>query len=141
MPPTRALGVALVAALVMACGGSSQPAANPSLAAAERLAGNWRLVAFQPSLGLEEPLKGLLEAQLKSLTISFQNGQFTARGPGVDASGRYEVTSASGDSLSGRVFDREGAGYGIFGQFVADQLRFTSTDAPWAGTGLLERAP
>ncbi len=117
------------------------PASDPSQVANQRLAGNWHLLSFQPSLALEEPLKGLLEAQFKSLTISFQNGQFTATGPGIDTSGRYEITSASGDSLNGKVYDRAGAGYGISGQFAGNQFQFTSTDAPWVGTGVLERAP
>jgi hypothetical protein len=140
----KAIGVfslALAVPLLVACGGSSSQPSDPSQAANQRLAGNWHLLSFQPSLALEEPLKGLLEAQFKSLTISFQNGQFTATGPGVETSGRYEITSASGDSFNGRVYDRAGAGYGISGQFVASQLQFTSTDAPWVGTGVLERAP
>jgi len=136
-----AFGLALVASLVVACGGSSGQASDPAQAANQRLGGNWHLLSFQPSLALEEPLKGLLEAQFRSLTISFQNGAFTASGPGVDTSGRYEITSASGDSFNGRVYDRAGAGYGISGQFVGNQLQFTSTDAPWVGTGALERAP
>ena len=35
---------------------------------------------------------------------------------------------------------RAGAGYGITGQFIGTQFRFTSTDSPWAGSGVLERA-
>lgn len=132
----------LVTALCLAgCGGGqgSQPT-DPSAAASQRLQGDWHLVGFAPSLELEAPLKSLLDAQLQTLNISFANGQFTATGPGVDTGGRYEITNASGDSLSGRVYDRAGAGYGITGTFVAEQFRFTSTDSPWAGSGVLERA-
>ena len=131
----------LVAALALVgCGGSqsSQPA-DPTAAASQRLQGDWHLVGFAPSLELEPPLKSLLDAQLQTLNISFASGQFTATGPGVDTGGRYEITSASGDSLGGRVYDRAGAGYGITGQFVANQFRFNSTDSPWAGSGVLER--
>ena len=98
------------------------------------------MVGFAPSLELEPPLKSLLDAQLQTLNISFINGEFTATGPGVDTGGRYEITDASGDSLTGRVFDRAGAAYGITGQFVGNQFRFNSTDSPWAGSGVLERA-
>ena len=132
----------LVAGLCLSgCGGksSSQPT-DPSAAASQRLQGDWHLVGFAPSLELEAPLKSLLDAQLQTLNISFGNGQFTATGPGVDTGGRYEISNASGDSLSGRVYDRAGAGYGITGTFIADQFRFTSTDSPWAGSGVLERA-
>jgi hypothetical protein len=122
------------------CGGQSNQPADPSAAASQRLQGDWHLLSFAPSLALEPPLQSLLDAQLQTLNINFANGQFTAVGPGVDTSGRYEVSNASGDSLSGRVYDRAGAGYGITGTFVASQFRFTSTDSPWAGQGVLERA-
>ena len=137
----RSFGLTLVASLALGCGGhASGPAASPSAAANQRLQGNWRLLGFQPSLELEAPLKGLLDAQLKTLTISFANGEFTAAGPGVDTGGRYEITDAAENSLTGRVYDRAGAAYGISGDFVGLQFRFTSTDTPWAGTGVLERA-
>jgi hypothetical protein len=132
--------VLLLATLASACGGSSgSQVDNPAGVANQRLQGSWQLLGFQPSLELEAPLQGLLDAQLKTLTITFANGQFTASGPGVDTSGRYEISNASGDSLSGRVYDRAGAGYGITGQFIGTQFRFTSTDTPWAGSGVLER--
>jgi hypothetical protein len=89
---------------------------------------------------MEEPLKGLLDAQMQALTLSFSGDQYSAAGPGVNTSGRYQITSAQGDSLSGRIFDRAGAGYGVSGQFVGSQFRFTSEDSPWAGFGVLERA-
>lgn len=127
--------------LLTACGGSgSSQAQDPSAAANQRLQGSWQLLSFQPNLQLEAPLQGLLDAQLRSLSIDFNSGTFTATGPGVETSGRYEISSASGDSLAGRVYDRAGAGYGITGQFVGTQFRFTSTDTPWAGQGVLERA-
>jgi len=137
----RVLALTLVAGCAIACGSgqASQPT-NPAAAASQRLQGDWHLVGFAPSLELEAPLKSLLDAQLQTLNINFGAGQFTATGPGVDTGGRYEITGASGDSLSGRVYDRAGAGYGITGQFVGMQFRFTSTDSPWAGSGVLERA-
>lgn len=132
----------LVMSLVAtACGGgTSSQAQTPTSAAQQRLQGNWQLLQFQPNLKMEAPLQGLLDAQLRALTITFDAGTFTATGPGVETVGRYEITTASGDSLGGRLYDRAGAGYGITGQFVGTQFRFTSTDSPWAGSGILERA-
>jgi hypothetical protein len=121
------------------CGGQSNQPVDPSAAASQRLQGDWHLVGFAPSLAFDPLLKSLLDAQLQALNIHFANGQFTAVGPGVDTSGRYEITNASGDSLSGRVYDRAGAGYGITGTFTGNQFQFTSTDSPWAGNGVLER--
>lgn len=135
------LALTLVLAAAPACSGSSSPTpANSAQSASQRLQGDWRLVSFQPSLAMEEPLKGLLEAQLKTLTISFGNGEFAARGPNVDTSGRFEVTGAEGDSLTGRLYDRAGAGYNVSGIFVGSQFQFLSEDPPWAGRGALERA-
>jgi hypothetical protein len=123
-----------------ACGGAGAPASTPAAAAMQRLQGDWQLIEFHPSLALEAPLQGLLDAQLKSLTITFQSGEFKASGPGVDAGGRYEITSATGDSLTGRIYDRAGAGYGITGQFFGPQFNFNCGDAPWTGSGVLTRA-
>ncbi len=143
MAPSRRLVVAsLLASLAAGCGGSSgSQVDNPTSAANQRLQGSWQLLGFRPNLAMEAPLQSLLDAQLKTLNITFTSGEFTANGPGVDTSGRYEITSASGDSLAGRVYDRAGAGYGITGQFVGTQFQFTSTDTPWAGSGVLQRNP
>lgn len=131
----------LLLLVATACGGgTSGQAQSPTSAAQQRLQGSWQLLQFQPSLLLEAPLQGLLDAQLRALTITFDAGSFTATGPGVDTGGRYEITTASGDSLGGRLYDRAGAGYGVTGQFVGTQFRFTSTDSPWTGSGILERA-
>jgi hypothetical protein len=138
---TRTSLLVLGCLALLACGGSQSSAVDPATAASQRLQGNWRLLSFQPSLAMEEPLKGLLDAQMQALTLSFSGAEYTAAGPGVNTSGRYQITSAQGDSLSGRVYDRAGAGYGISGQFVGSQFRFTSEDSPWAGFGVLERAP
>src|SRR6188474_2635162 len=96
---TRYIGT-LAALACLACGGSgssgSGPAASPTVSANQRLQGNWRLLSFEPSLALEEPMKGLLDAQMKAMTISFANGEYTAAGPSVNTGGRYEVTSAEG---------------------------------------------
>lgn len=137
----RSLTFVVAACFGAGCGG--KPAAAPpsqTALAGQRLQGNWHLVGFAPSLELEPPLKSLLDAQLQTLSVSFMGGEFTATGPGVETGGRYEITDASGDALTGRVFDRAGAAYGITGQFVGDQFRFNSTDSPWAGSGVLERA-
>jgi hypothetical protein len=131
----------LLGSSLLGCGGSKTVPADPTVAASQRLAGgNWRLLSFQPSLAIEEPLKGLLDAQMKQLTISFTGGEFSANGPGVNTGGRYEITGAEGDSFNGRIYDRAGAGYGVSAQFVGSELRFTSNDSPWAGVGVLARA-
>lgn len=132
--------VLLAGLSLLACGGQQSAPVDATTAASQRLQGNWRLLSFQPSLAMEEPIKGLLQAQMQALTISFSGGEYTAAGPGVNTSGRYQIMSAQADSLTGKVFDRAGAGYGVSGQFVGSQFRFSSEDSPWAGFGALERA-
>jgi hypothetical protein len=131
--------LSVVAAPACSGAGSGQPA-NATQSANQRLHGEWRLLTFQPNLALEEPLKGLVDAQLSTLTISFANGEFVARGPSVNTGGRFEIKSAEGDTLSGRLYDRAGAGYNVSGTFVGSQFQFISEDPPWAGRGVLERA-
>src|SRR6188768_304879 len=81
------------------CGGQSNQPTDPSVAASQRLQGDWHLVGFAPSLAFDPLLKSLLDAQLQTLNINFASGQFTAVGPGVDTTGRYEITNGSSDSL------------------------------------------
>jgi hypothetical protein len=97
----QSVPVALITAMCLSgCGGQSNQPSDPSAAASQRLQGDWRLLSFAPSIALEPLLQGLLDAQLQALNINFANGQFTAVGPGVDTSGRYEITNAAGDSLA-----------------------------------------
>jgi hypothetical protein len=137
----RRLGFGLLL-LASACGGSAgggAQAPSQTAAASQRLEGSWRLLSFEPALAMEEPFKGLLDAQLKTLTVRFSAGQYSAQGPGVDTAGRFEVTTANGDSLAGRVYDRAGAGYDVSGTFVGNQLQFISQGQTFAGRGTLER--
>jgi hypothetical protein len=136
----RFLAVVLVAHCAAACGGSKPAPESPVAATVQRLEGDWKLLSFTPALALEQPLQGLLDAQLQTLTVSFAADEFTAAGPGVNAGGRYQVSSAAGESFTGMLIDRQGAEYTISGQFIGAQLRFISQDPPWRGSGVLERS-
>jgi hypothetical protein len=136
----RILGLLLVP-LVVACGSNGQDRTPASLTATadQRLQGNWRLATFEPFLAMEQPLKELLQAQLNAMSISFENGQYSATGPGVTTGGPYTITGARDDTLTVRVYDRAGVGYNVTGTFVGARLQFTSEDSPWGGRGVLER--
>jgi hypothetical protein len=129
----------LATPLLAACGSSSTPA-DSVLSANQRLGGNWRLQKFSPSVPLDLPLQAVLSAELGQLIVTFNQGQFTAAGPGVDFGGRYEVTSASGDMLSLVLYDAQSVRYHFSAQFVGKVLHFQSIDKPWIGTGEFERA-
>lgn len=129
----------VLGALSLGCG-SSQPSPETAQAvAAQRLQGDWQLVSFTPELAMEAPLQGLLNAQLSTLVVTFTGTDYTAHGPGLDASGRYEITSAQGDAFAGRIYDRAGAGYGVSGTFHGAELNFVGADPPWRGIGTLRR--
>jgi hypothetical protein len=125
--------------LFAGCGSGNTPADSVA-SANQRLGGGWRLQKFSPSLPLDLPLQAVLSAEIGTLIVTFNQGQFTAVGPGVESSGRYEVTSASGDMLSLVLYDAQSVRYHFSAQFVGKVLHFQSIDKPWIGVGELERA-
>jgi hypothetical protein len=125
--------------LFVACGSASTPASSV-LAANQRLGGSWKLQSFAPLVALDLPLQAVLGAELGTLVVTFNQGQFSAVGPGVNFNGRYEVTSASGDQLSLVLYDPQNVGYHFSAQFAGNLLHFQSNDKPWVGFGALERA-
>jgi len=122
----------------VACGAASGPASSV-LVATQRLGGSWRLQSFAPSVSLDLPLQAVLTAEIGALVVTFNQGQFAAVGPGIDLSGRYEVTSAGADQLSLVVYDAHQVAYHFTAQFMGNLLHFESTDKPWVGFGALER--
>lgn len=131
-------GICVAAPLLSACGSSTTPA-DSVVSANQRLGGGWRLQKFSPATPLDLPTQAVLSAELGQLIVTFNQGNFTAVGPGVDYSGRYEVTSASGDMLSLIMYDRQNVGFHFSAQFVGKALHFQSNDKPWVGFGEFER--
>lgn len=122
-----------------ACGGSQGAATDPTALAGQRLQGSWRVQSFTPEATLEPPLRSLLNAQLGALTVVFEGETFAATGPGVTMNGRVQILSAQGELLTGTLFDATGVGYRVAGQFQGSTFHFRSHDAPWRGTGVLQR--
>ena len=129
--------LALASPLTPGCAASSTPATSVAVAT-QRLGGAWRLQSFAPVVSLDLPLQAVLGAELGTLVVTFNQGQFTAVGPGVNLSGRYEVTQASGDQLSLIMYDPQQVGYHFTAQFAGNLLHFQSNDKPWVGFGALE---
>ena len=121
------------------CGAASAPASSVA-AANQRLGGSWRLQSFAPLVSLDLPLQAVLGAELGTLVVTFNQGQFNATGSGVNLSGRYEVTSASGEQLALVLYDPQNVGYHFTAQFAGNLLHFQSNDKPWVGMGALERS-
>jgi hypothetical protein len=131
-------GLCLTTLLLPACGSNSTPA-DSVVSANQRLGGSWRLQTFSPATPLDLPLQAVLSGELGQLIVTFNQGTFSAAGPGLNFNGRYEITSASGEMLSLLLFDPQGVGYHFAAQFVGDELHFQSTDKPWVGVGTFKR--
>ncbi|HET7543766.1 MAG TPA: hypothetical protein VFK05_28035 [Polyangiaceae bacterium] len=131
--------LALAAPLWVGCGGSSTPADSVGTAN-QRLGGSWRLLRFAPSDPLDLPLQAVLTAEQGQLIVTFNQGQYTAVGPGVNLTGRYEVTSAAGDQVSLIMYDPQNVARHFSAQFVEASLHFQSNDKPWTGFGEFARA-
>ncbi|MET0792098.1 MAG: hypothetical protein ABW061_11305 [Polyangiaceae bacterium] len=133
-------GLTLTTPWLAACGGSASAPANSVVAANQRLGGSWKLQSFAPLVSLDLPLQAVLGAEIGTLVVTFNQGQFNAVGPGVNFAGRYEVTSASGDQLALVLYDPQNVGYHFTAQFAGNLLHFQSNDKPWVGFGAFERA-
>jgi hypothetical protein len=137
----RSFVVALVAGFpAVACASRQEAPPNPSVEIVQSLQGNWRLKSFAPQKPLEQPFQGLLDAQLKALTISFRGDQYFASGPGVNTQGRYEVRNAISGQFDATFFDPEGIAYPVSARFRGAELDFQSHNERWRGSGVLERA-
>ena len=132
-------GLCVTAPLLGACTAASTPA-NSVATANQRLGGSWRLQSFAPSVSLDLPLQAVLSAEIGTLMVTFDQGQFSAVGPGVTFGGRYQVTSASADQLALILYDAQNVGYHFTAQFAGNLLHFQSNDKPWVGFGALEHA-
>lgn len=130
--------LAFAAPLSVGCGGSNTPADSVA-SANQRLGGSWRLVRFAPSDPLDLPLQGVLAAEQGQLIVTFNQSQYSAVGPGVNLTGRYELTSAAGDQVSLILYDPQNVGRHFSAQFVDGSLHFQSNDKPWTGFGELAR--
>ncbi len=128
----------LLGAAPLLVGCAPHSPANSVAQANQRLAASWRLQSFAPIVALDLPLQAVLSAELGTLIVTFNQGQFTATGSGVNVTGRYEVVSASGDLLSLVLFDPQGVPYHFSAQFAGNLLHFQSNDKPWVGFGALE---
>lgn len=131
--------LSLLAPAAVACASANSPATSVAVAN-QRLGGSWRLQSFAPVVALDMPLQAVLSAELGTLLVTFNQGQFTAVGPGVDFAGRYEVASASGEQLALVLYDPQNVGYHFSAQFAGNLLHFNSNDKPWVGFGALERS-
>ena len=124
--------------MLPACG-SKQKQADAVVQVNQRLTGKWLLRNFTPEQPLEAPLQSLLAVQFGSMTVQFDGQNLYAAGPGVNVTRRYQITEAGGDVMSAMVYEQTGVWYRVSAQFQGNLLHFRGLDAPWRGTGVLER--
>jgi hypothetical protein len=133
--------VALFGVGALACGSKQQAPPSPTTETLQNLGGTWKLSSFIPEKPLEQPFQSLVDAQLKALTVSFQGEQYFAAGPGVNLQGRFQVTSAIGETFQATLFDPDGVPYPIAGRFRGANIDFQSQNERWRGSGVLTRTP
>jgi hypothetical protein len=133
--------IALFGGGVAACASKQQAPPSPTVQTERSLSGNWKLSSFTPDKPLDQPFQSLLDAQLQALTVSFRGDQYFAAGPGVNLQGRFQVTTAIGDTFQATLFDPDGVAYPVAGRFRGAELDFQSQNERWRGTGVLTRAP
>jgi hypothetical protein len=139
------------ALLVCACGGgggSTTPANTQAQGAAEassidaRLrAGPWRLVDYRPDVPLEATLQQLLQIQMQTMVIRFDNGHIYADSPTLHIDRPYQVTDAGGPIFK-LVSPDIGGGTVTSGCQISDdgrEIQFHGESEPWIGRGLLRR--
>ena len=88
---------------------------------------------------LDLPLQAVLAAEIGTLVVTFNQAQFSAVGPGVNLTGRFEIKSVEGDQVQALLYDTQGVGYHFTAQFESNVLHFHIDDKPWAGGGALQR--
>lgn len=138
-PKFAAVVLGLALAALPACASRSESPPSPSVEVVKNLRGTWRLVRFQPDKPLGEPFQGLLDAQLKALSVEFRDDAYFATGPGVNTQGRYQITNAIGDQFSITLFDPDGVAYPVSARFRGVELDFISHNERWRGSGVLAR--
>lgn len=138
------VAVVLVVGLALAaCGPRGNSGAihdaSEDARAVKQLQGKWVLINFEPEVGFEPMLEGLLEAQRDTLLITFDDRTITAEGPGINLTRSYEVVKSVFDHVDLVVFGEDGTNYEMIGRFAGDDLEFESRTAPWKGRGRLRR--
>jgi len=134
-----ALALGLPVCSLSGCGSGQATGRDQLVVVSQRLSGSWRVQTFTPEQQLEAPLQGLLNAELGQLVITFAGDSYTAKGPGIDLAGRFQLQSGGGDLLEGLFYDSTGVGYRISGRFDGPVLNFRSYDSPWRGSGTMVR--
>ena len=127
----------------LGCGGSQSSASDAAAVdrtrAADRLRGQWLLIAYRPEQPLEPMLAAMLAGQLGRLVLTFDGKALTAEGTGFRAQRSYEVTDAAGDAAHLVLRDETGVRYDVQGRFIGAELEFHAETSPWQGTGRLRR--
>jgi len=140
----RRAAVVLVVAVLAACGGAQgagpRDATQETIAnAAQRLAGKWMIVRYDPDTSLEPTVALLVQSQLGKMVVTIAGDVLTAEGPGLSVTRRIRITSAYGDHFDAQLVDSYGVAYDTSDEFQGNQLVVGALGSPWRGKALLQR--
>jgi hypothetical protein len=136
---TLLAGVALAA-----CGGARdtgpRDATQESLAsAAQRLAGKWRLVRYDPDVPMQPTVALLVKSQVGQMIVTIAGETLTAEGPGLSVTRRLRIGSAYGDHFDAQLIDSYGVANDTSDEFQGKQLIVVVLGTTWGGKALLQR--
>ena len=146
----RALVLVLTGSLSLAgCQSAREPTSAETMATDVRSAdavlqsGTWKLVSYVPEVALEPMLATLLQAEVQTMVVRFENGRMKADGPGVHVDRSYRIEQAWGPRFKLVSVDETGVAYSTTGEISTDGnwIAFVGENKPWRGVGTLHRVP
>jgi hypothetical protein len=132
-------GGVVLAALALACSGSSQqpPMAGGAMAN-QQLAGIWRMTSYVPQNMLSPAL--LLSMQADKILVRFEDGRVSSATSALTFDRKYRIADVSGRNFKVFIADEAGVEVENHCQFdESGRVMFQTFTAPWIGRGVLER--
>ena len=139
----RAALLVLVVALA-ACGGAHDAGPRDATqemvaSAAQRVAGKWLLVRYDPETRLGAVVSAFVQSQIGQMTVTIDGDVLTAQGPGVNVTRRIKISAAYGDHFDAQIVEPSGVGYDTSDELQGDKLIVGALALPWRGKALFTR--
>jgi hypothetical protein len=107
--------------------------------AAQRLAGSWLLVRYDPEVPLDGVSSLFVQSQVGKMIVRIDRDVLTAEGPGVSVTRRIQIGAAYGDHFDAQIVESSGIGNDTSNEFQGDKLVVVASGSSWRGKALLSR--